>query len=119
MSRSQNTWLVVASAVCGMLVLGWAGVLLMRLGLTYPCPFKFLFGLPCPTCGTTRSLAALAAFDVIESLRFNPLVLLGSLAALTAYGLRDRFSALRQLGLPLFVGALLLNWLYLLLFLPR
>src|SRR5689334_21065069 len=111
-------WLLLSAFIAaGILAAG--AVLVMQLGLTYPCPFKFLFGIPCPTCGTTRSLAALASFDVVQSLRFNPLVLIGGLGALTGYLLRRRVSWISRAGLASFIAAFLLNWIYLLLFLPR
>ena len=45
------------------------------------CPFRWLTGLPCPTCGTTRALLALLRFEPLEALTFNPL------ATLAAFGL--------------------------------
>jgi hypothetical protein len=45
------------------------------------CPFHWLTGVPCLTCGSTRALAALAAGDLAASLRFNPAVLPGCLAS--------------------------------------
>ena len=38
------------------------------------CPFLALTGLPCPTCGTTRALAALAQGDIPRALLLNPLI---------------------------------------------
>lgn len=46
------------------------------------CPFHWATGLPCLTCGSTRALAALAAGDLLTSLRFHPAVLPGFVAAL-------------------------------------
>ena len=37
------------------------------------CPFHALTGLPCPTCGTTRALAALCTGRLAASLAWNPL----------------------------------------------
>lgn len=91
----------------------------MQTGLSYPCPFKFLFGLPCPTCGATRSLAALASLDLAQSLRFNPLILIGGTAALLGWIFHRRFAWIARLGLPLFIAAFLLNWIYLIVWLPR
>ena len=41
-----------------------------------PCIFKLLTGVPCPGCGTVRSLQLLVHGDVVGSLLTNPLGLL-------------------------------------------
>jgi Protein of unknown function (DUF2752) len=46
------------------------------------CPFRLATGLPCPFCGTTRSLMALGQGDVEASFQLNPLGLVLSAAAL-------------------------------------
>jgi hypothetical protein len=38
------------------------------------CTFRALSGLVCPTCGTTRAVAALAQGDVLAAFRYNPAV---------------------------------------------
>ena len=38
-----------------------------------PCAFAKIFHVPCPACGTTRSVRALLHLDVLGALRFNPL----------------------------------------------
>jgi hypothetical protein len=48
------------------------------------CLFHALTGLPCPSCGATRAVVALADGDVGRALAFNPLVTLGVLAFLAA-----------------------------------
>ena len=40
------------------------------------CIFHEITGLPCPTCGATRSVMALSRFDLMSSLTLNPLVTL-------------------------------------------
>lgn len=40
------------------------------------CYFKKMTGLPCPGCGITRSLCAMAKGDFVHSLKFHPLGLL-------------------------------------------
>ncbi len=45
------------------------------------CPFRTLTGLPCPTCGATRSLIHLAHGDIIDALMMNPLAAGGVLVA--------------------------------------
>lgn len=85
------------------------------------CLFKRITGVPCPTCGVTRGLLALADGDPVAALVCNPLVfvLLGLLAAL----LLLRVVGGRVLRLELGVSgrraayaaaaaALLANWVY-------
>ncbi len=92
------------------------------------CLFKAGTGLPCPTCGTTRLLEALARGEPGVALAVNPLAFLalagGGLYLLYAWlvlagGLRPvRLGWLTppmpmwlRLGLP---AALVVNWIYLL-----
>ena len=41
-----------------------------------PCLFRSLTGIPCPTCGVTRSFAALTRLDFAESFYYHPLTIL-------------------------------------------
>jgi hypothetical protein len=38
------------------------------------CPFHWMTGHPCATCGSTRALVALMQGRVLEALRYNPLI---------------------------------------------
>jgi len=38
------------------------------------CPFNELTGIPCPTCGATRSVIHLAQGDLLSSIAVNPLI---------------------------------------------
>ena len=59
-----------------LLVLGVAGGVLLLLDSTgIGCMFRYLTGIPCPACGTTRSLLSLVAFDWGGYFRFNPMAL--------------------------------------------
>jgi hypothetical protein len=40
------------------------------------CPMKNLSGLPCPSCGTTRSTMLLTKGDILNAIQINPLGLL-------------------------------------------
>lgn len=96
------------------------------------CGMLRWFGLPCPFCGSTRALAAVAAFDVPSAIRLNPLTLL-LLASSSVWFLiwsaelflRRRFIPWeRLLERKVFVQILLpslvlANWIYLCLTLPR
>ena len=37
------------------------------------CPIRLTTGIPCPACGTTRSIAAITEGNFDDALRFNPL----------------------------------------------
>lgn len=89
------------------------------------CTFKAITGIPCMTCGTTRSLGRLAVLDVAGAFRINPLASLALIVVLV-FGLADllllpsgRTVRLRtsagEWRLFLVVGTLLLfvNWAYL------
>ena len=103
------------------------------LGLPFPtCLLRKLTGIPCPTCGCTRSLAAWVNLDFEQAFRFNPLFFLicvgvlvwGAMWILEVIQGRAFFKDLRmglkyltrwQLGIVLVA----VNWLYLCLKLPK
>lgn len=39
------------------------------------CPFKFLFKIPCPACGTRRALTSLLRLDFHSYLKYNAMAL--------------------------------------------
>ena len=55
------------------IVLALAALLTPLALLPYRCPFKALTGIPCPTCGMTRSLIAARQLDFASAFRMNPL----------------------------------------------
>lgn len=98
----------------------WAGHAGVR------CPLLAIFGIPCVTCGGTRALAALVAGNAIDALTWNPMVALGGAAAIAWLPLAALMLAgaikppripttLPPVGSAALVGALALNWGYLLL----
>ena len=118
----EALWLLVGGASLCLL-----GVALATPGIQLPrCVFKTLTGLPCPTCGVTRTVIALSRGDVDRALSLNPLAALACGAALL-YLLYA--AAVLLLRLPRFrptvsaagarrvrigaVAALSLNWLWL------
>jgi len=88
------------------------------------CTFRTLSGIPCPTCGTTRSALAMLDFDLVSAFLVNPLATLvgstfvvGGAAALVwlifgwpmpSFGLRWN----RRWTIAL-VGIVVINWAYL------
>jgi len=74
----EALWLLVGSASLCLL-----GVALVTPGIQLPvCGFKTITGLPCPTCGITRTIIALSRGDVSRGVFMNPLA-----AILCAVGL--------------------------------
>ena len=102
-----------------------------RFDLPLPgCPFREWTGVPCPFCGSTRAFAALAELNFIGAFRLNPLVSFATLVGGTVrgWGLLRGGNAMTRLMAStqtrrqwkwLLAGALLLNWIYLALHLPR
>ena len=108
-----------------MVALAWLGLVgvteLLPRGADAPplCHFRRLTGVECPTCGSTRAVRAVLAGDVLGAVAFNPLMML-ILAGLVVWFVvrvigRHRIvleasPGWRRWSLPLFLGALLLNW---------
>lgn len=96
---------------------------LLASGLPY-CPLKSWTGLPCPTCGATRTALALARFDFATAFGLSPLVTL-AWVFLVAGGLIAGVAALAGRGVPelpreiplgwrvAVLAVVLLNWVYL------
>jgi hypothetical protein len=122
--------------VWGVLVLAALAIgarVALRWQLPFPqCWLKKLTGIPCPTCGTTRSLAAWSHLDLSEAFRFNPLIFLICVGIILWAALRVAERLMQRGFMPdlrsrvsgqIFwkagIGLLALNWLYLCLTLPR
>ena len=54
-----------------LIVLLFPFLLKMNPGLINSCEFKSTFGLPCPTCGITRSFAAIVSGDLSQAFTYN------------------------------------------------
>lgn len=86
-----------------------------------PCPFRTITSIPCPTCGGTRAMIALARFDLPRAFEMNPLVALcGLLAALYLFhAIRVLFTRnpwrpeLPRMMRYVVIGAIAANWVYL------
>jgi hypothetical protein len=97
-------WLAVSVAAMA----GGAGWL--ALSLPWPrCPFFAVTGLPCLTCGATRSAIAVLHGDFLSALRWNPLAFV-ALGVVIAFDLYAGKNAVRIAAICL----LALNWIYLL-----
>lgn len=88
------------------------------------CPIKSHTGWPCPSCGTTRAMLALAELDPLAAFALNPLIVLGFLgfvvcgvvAAIWALADRPLPGLPTRLPIPVRAAAVavfVLNWLYL------
>ena len=54
----------------------------------WQCPFKAIFGVPCPTCGTTRALVALLKGNFGDAFHINPLGIFVTITIVIYMGLR-------------------------------
>jgi len=81
----ERLWLLV-----GLGALAVAALALYGLGLPpVVCPFRAITGVPCPTCGGTRAVAALLAGRPGAALAWNPLLT----AAAGAWGVFALYAA--------------------------
>ena len=90
------------------------------------CTFRNLTGIPCPSCGTTRTALALLNFDICSALAVNPLGTLVAVFFIIGGGLALIWVLFRG-PVPIFnlswsrwwtgaiVGIVLINWMYLIL----
>ncbi len=131
----EVTWPALVTLAAALLTAGFgvAYVLWGRVPVPLPvCVLYTLTGIPCATCGTTRAFQALARGDLLEALRYQPLIMLtvaastaATLADLVVWGTTGRQwlpTALRRLRVSAWTIVLLflVNWVYLILFLsPR
>jgi len=119
--------------VVSLVILAFAARFTLLQQLPFPvCWLRKLTGIPCPSCGCTRSLAAWASLDLEQAFRFNPFFFIACVGAFVWFGMwvgektsgrqlltpfRERAKRwpLWRIGLAL----LALNWLYLCLTLPK
>jgi hypothetical protein len=117
-------WFLFATVSFGLGCLSWLG-----LRLPWPvCWFRHTFGVPCPTCGATRSALALAHGNIGLAFHTNPLmclvylgVLMFDLYAITVLVFRMRRLRLHPIPLQvqsvlrvITIGLVIGNWIYLL-----
>ncbi|MGE5275586.1 MAG: DUF2752 domain-containing protein [Acidobacteriota bacterium] len=112
-------WGAAAAAAAGLAPLAARAAELLP-----PCLFRSVTGLPCPTCGSTRAVLALARLDLAGAVALNPLAvaaaivfvaggLIAAIAALGGRPLREpqRYPPAARLALLAAVAA---NWVWLL-----
>jgi hypothetical protein len=116
-------WLAVSAASIA------GGAAWLALALPWPrCPFFAVTGLPCVTCGATRSTIAFLHGDFLSALRWNPLAFVAFCALIVfdlyaAIVIAGRTARLRivdwtvtekNLARIAVLSLLALNWIYLL-----
>ena len=116
-------WLAVSAASIA------GGAAWLAMALPWPrCPFFAVTGLPCVTCGATRSVMAFLQGDFLSALRWNPLAFVTFCALIVfdlyaAIVLVRRMPRLRIVDLTLteknvariiVISLVALNWIYLL-----
>jgi hypothetical protein len=116
----------------GLLALSGAR-LIQHLPLLVPaCGLRTLTGIPCPLCGSTRCLIAWSHLEIAQAFRYNPLVAAGCVAVggWVFFSMLDICSGrnwacamtghLQRLPWPVILAAAaIVNWIYLVLCLPR
>ena len=82
------------------LVILGAGWLRSVLSYAPDCVFKGLTGIPCPTCGSTRSVVHLSHGDILSAFTMNPLMTLCLMSAVLyfIYGLIGAAFHLPRIG---------------------
>lgn len=86
-----NKLLLRKAVVCVFPFAAFILVYLLRKQLTYlgtlfpPCPSYTYLDIYCPGCGNTRSVQHLLKGDILGSIRFNPVPVLGIIFAVLAY----------------------------------
>ncbi|MEM9015676.1 MAG: DUF2752 domain-containing protein [Verrucomicrobiota bacterium] len=96
-----------------------------------PCSFREATGIPCGACGGTRSFRSLSSGDFRSAIAFHPVFVLGVFAAGgwflwrllgwwrgTPFERNPRPARLFGLLFTIGSGLFLLNWIYLIFFLP-
>ena len=98
--RINRFWLAGAPVI-------GAALTVFQLTARTVCPVYAVAGLPCPACGSTRAVLALLRGDLMESLRWHPLIFLLPLLAVLALRARRTSPRPRWWGIAL-AGALAL-----------
>jgi len=68
--RKNNTYIIIL--ILAIITLSFLGI--------YKCPIKYLFGIPCPTCGMTRAFYSIFSLDIKKAFYYHalwPIVIIG------------------------------------------
>ena len=87
-------------------VLGLAALVFLYIQDVLVCPLQLVLGVPCPTCGVTRALLALAQGDLAGYVHYQPMALF--LAAAVLLALHHRPLRRWRVALWTYVGGVLL-----------
>ena len=97
------------------LLIGIAFIFWRKFSYTLPCITKTLLKIYCPACGGTRAVSSLLRFDIIDSLRHNPIVIYIALCIviLNVFGaisiMRKSYGIFRPIKAMLYVGIAILT----------
>jgi hypothetical protein len=100
----------------GVFALCFFARLFLETGWSWRCPMLAAIHVPCPSCGSTRALAALSHGHLFEAWFFNPLLISAIFSAPLVFAFRSRIKAF---GWIPFLALVVVNWFYLLFYLPR
>lgn len=78
----------------------------------WKCPFRLIFGIPCPGCGMSRALLALVHGDLKASLSFHPLLIPTALCLMlgVVFWKKNSRKAYRAV-LYIWIAAMIILWL--------
>lgn len=68
---TRRAFYLLAGALCA-LGYAWIAISWQSAGGSSPCLFRWLTGVPCPACGSTRALRVLLQGDVAQAFLINP-----------------------------------------------
>ncbi len=80
--------------------------------ITIPCVFRELTNIPCPSCGLTRSIRALASGDLRLSLYYHPLTILIAALLLLAFHRNKLKISSKVIDLILIAGSVVIIVVY-------
>lgn len=72
----QRTQFHIGFLLIFLICAGAVAVKLQPALLHLSCPTKQIFSIPCLTCGSSRAIAALLQFEIIQAIWFNPFVVI-------------------------------------------
>ena len=97
MKKQTQIWVLVnVSILSALLLFGLFVMTFRKLGIV-GCSLNQLTGLYCPGCGGTRALESLLSLKIVDSLKYNPAIMLG-LPIFLYYDIRWYFAAKRNMA---------------------